>query len=231
MEIEQRKQILVVDDEEPVCLMMLNFLRREGYECQSTVDPITALVMLEDDNFGLVVSDITMPGMNGLDLVREIRQKHPLVDTIIMTGHTGDFTYSDIIQAGAADFIGKPFQMAELKAKVERVERERRILREVQKANAVLEVTLDRMHAIIEFLPDPTFVVDETGKVVAWNRAIEKMTGISRSDMLQKGNFEYAIAFYGERRPMLIDFALSLTPESAIEKYHYVQREGNRLSR
>ncbi|MGA2228674.1 MAG: diguanylate cyclase, partial [Syntrophobacteraceae bacterium] len=178
----------------------------------------------------LVITDIAMPGMNGVDLVREIRQKHPGIDSIVMTGFTADYTYSDIIQAGAADFIGKPFQMAELKAKIERVERERRILREIQKANAVLAVTLNRMHAIIEFLPDPTFVVDETGKVVAWNKAIEKMTGVSRADMLRKGNYEHAVPFYGERRPILIDFALSHTSEPEIEKYHYIQKEGNRLS-
>ena len=58
---------------------------------------------------------------------------------------------------------------------------------------------------IIEFLPDATFVVDADNKVIAWNRALEEMTGVSKAEMLGKGDLAYAIPFYGERRPILID--------------------------
>lgn len=61
---------------------------------------------------------------------------------------------------------------------------------------------------VINFLPDATFVIDGEGKVIAWNRAIEEMAGISASEMLGKGNYQYAIPFYGERRPILIDHAM-----------------------
>jgi len=58
---------------------------------------------------------------------------------------------------------------------------------------------------IIEFLPDATFVIDNEKKIIAWNRAIEEMTGIHKQDILNKGNYAYAIPFYGKRRPILID--------------------------
>lgn len=58
---------------------------------------------------------------------------------------------------------------------------------------------------IIDFLPDGTFVIDRQGIVVAWNRAIEKMTGVPAGDILGMGDYEYAIPFYGKRRPILID--------------------------
>jgi len=61
---------------------------------------------------------------------------------------------------------------------------------------------------VINFLPDATFVIDDDGKVIAWNRAIEEMTGVAASQMIGKGNYEHAIPFYGERRPILIDLAL-----------------------
>jgi PAS domain S-box-containing protein len=73
----------------------------------------------------------------------------------------------------------------------------------------VIEDSLRMAHRqlmeIIDFLPDATFVIDQDKKVVAWNRAMEKMTGVSKNDMLGKGNYEYAIPFFGERRPILID--------------------------
>lgn len=61
---------------------------------------------------------------------------------------------------------------------------------------------------VINFLPDATFVIDGDGKVIAWNRAIEEMTGVAAAEMIGKGNYEHAIPFYGERRPILIDLAL-----------------------
>lgn len=62
-----------------------------------------------------------------------------------------------------------------------------------------------RLTDIIDFLPDATFVIDKEGKVVAWNKAIEAMTGIKAVEMIGKGDYEYALPFYGERRPILID--------------------------
>ncbi len=70
-----------------------------------------------------------------------------------------------------------------------------------------------RLSDIIDFLPDATLVIDNEGKVIAWNRAIEIMTGVKEEEMLGKGDYEYALPFYGERRPILIDLALQNNPE------------------
>ncbi len=70
---------------------------------------------------------------------------------------------------------------------------------------------------IIEFSPDAMFVIDTNGIVVAWNKAIEEMTGITKKDMVGQGNYEYAIHFYGKRRPILID--LALIPEGELNRY------------
>jgi PAS domain S-box-containing protein len=75
---------------------------------------------------------------------------------------------------------------------------------------------------IIDFLPDPTFVIDLEGKVIAWNKAIVKLCGIPAEDMLGKGNYAYATPFYGERRPLLIDFALRWDPDAA-KLYNYIE--------
>ncbi|HKI50087.1 MAG TPA: PAS domain S-box protein, partial [Desulfobacteria bacterium] len=85
-----------------------------------------------------------------------------------------------------------------------------------------------RLTQIVDFLPDATMVIDTEGKVVAWNRAIEQMTGVKAEDMLGKGDHEYAIPFYGERRPVLIDLVDQWNKE--IEgKYQYVKKNGESL--
>jgi PAS domain S-box-containing protein len=85
-----------------------------------------------------------------------------------------------------------------------------------------------RLADIIEFLPDAVMVIDAEGKITAWNRAIEKMTGVKAADILGKGNYEHAIPFYGERRPVLIDLVLKPV-EEVIAKYAHLQRDGDIL--
>ncbi len=81
---------------------------------------------------------------------------------------------------------------------------------------------------IINYLPDPTFVINARGEVTAWNQALEELTGIEQDDMLGKGNHEYSIPFYGDRRPLLADFALEQT-ENLEDKYSIMKVERDTL--
>ena len=81
---------------------------------------------------------------------------------------------------------------------------------------------------IISFLPDATFAIDRDGVVITWNRAMEELTGIPAASMLGRGDYEYSLPFYQERRPMLAN--LILMPEPEVEsRYTHVQREGDTL--
>ncbi len=124
--------------------MLTKFLASSGYLCESTTDPTEALKIIRQNRFQLVISDIKMPGIDGLWLLGEIHKIDPELDMIMITGHTGTYTYSDIIKAGAADFIAKPFQLAELRAKMERISRERQMQRELRELNIALGVLLQR---------------------------------------------------------------------------------------
>jgi PAS domain S-box-containing protein len=77
---------------------------------------------------------------------------------------------------------------------------------------------------IFDFLPDPTFAIDREGRIIAWNRAIERLTGAAAADMLGKRNYEYALPFYGERHPILIDLVMG-DPRADPARYHNVQIE------
>ncbi|MHC1728745.1 MAG: PAS domain S-box protein [Syntrophobacteraceae bacterium] len=79
---------------------------------------------------------------------------------------------------------------------------------------------------IIEFLPDATFVVDKEGEVIAWNSAMEEMTGVPKFDILGKGGYLYAVPFYGESRPIVIDYAMGKA-EGIESSYSYLERDGD----
>jgi PAS domain S-box-containing protein len=85
-----------------------------------------------------------------------------------------------------------------------------------------------KLHDIIEFLPDPTFAIDPAGNVIAWNRAIEEMTGIRKTEMIGRGNYEYALPFYGKREPVLIDAILHESAGPAA-RYLNAGKESGRL--
>gem|GEM_PF-5604210 len=83
------------------------------------------------------------------------------------------------------------------------------------------------MVAIVNFLPDATFVIDKNHRVVAWNQAMEELTGIDAQDILGKGEYEYAVPFYGTRRPILID--LILDPDEEYERNLLITRDREAL--
>ena len=92
-----------------------------------------------------------------------------------------------------------------------------------------LEESERRLADIIDFLPIATFVVDRQGRVTSWNREMEELTSVMAVDVLGKGDYEYALPFYGERRPTLID--LVFAPDEQLEaRYGHVRREGHHLS-
>ena len=98
-----------------------------------------------------------------------------------------------------------------------------------EKAQQKLADSQQRLADIIEFLPDPTWVIDIEGKTIAWNKAIEELTGILKKDILGKGDYEYSVPFYGSKRPLLIDLAINR--DKIWEKeYLDLEKEGDTLT-
>ena len=99
---------------------------------------------------------------------------------------------------------------------------------ELKRAEEELRAAHQKLMDIIEFLPDATFVIDTEKKVIAWNRAIEEMTGVKKQEILGKDDYAYAVPFYKERRPILIDLIHDF--DSVFKKkYNFVEKRGNTL--
>ncbi|MDD1716364.1 MAG: PAS domain-containing protein, partial [Methanolinea sp.] len=103
-----------------------------------------------------------------------------------------------------------------------------RDITERKRAEQEMARTTREMAEIIDFLPDATLVIDLEGKVIAWNKAMEEMTGVPAETMLGKGDYEYALPFYQERRPILVNLVF-LPGAELEEKYDTVVRIGDTL--
>ncbi len=110
--------ILVVDDEEIVVSLVKDALEDEGYNIITALDGITALRLLEDFNLNLLITDIRMSPMNGIELAQKVHQKFNDASIIFMTGYANLNSAKDAIKHGAVDYILKPFELSEIRQSV-----------------------------------------------------------------------------------------------------------------
>jgi len=102
-------------------------------------------------------------------------------------------------------------------------------LEALEKSRKALEAANRQLADIIEFLPDATFVVDRDRKVVAWNRAMEELTGVRKEAIIGQGDYACATPLYGKRRPILVDLIFGRVGADLEKHYEYIKRKGNTL--
>ena len=177
----------------------------------------------------LIIADWNLPDGRGIDIIRreEGRVTTPL---IVMTGYGDERLAVEIMKSGAIDYIVKSATVFEELPNISRrAIRFWENLQERVRAEHAEQETQKRLGDILSFLPDPVLAINTSGTVIAWNNAMEDLTGVPAADMLGKGDHEYSIPFYGERRPLLID--LVLEPDTEIlNRYSFVQRDGDRIT-
>ncbi|NIR44691.1 MAG: response regulator [Gemmatimonadetes bacterium] len=123
-------RVLVVDDEPAITVALAKKLRREGYECTTASSGEEALRRLATDELDLVVTDVRMPGMSGIELLQEIKRRDSEIQVIMMTAYTDVGFAVEALRHGADDYLLKPFNLAELSHSVARALEHQRLLRE-----------------------------------------------------------------------------------------------------
>ncbi len=121
--------ILIVDDDAAIRESMDEFIGMAGFRSSTAASAEDALDILDHDYFDVVITDIMLPGMDGLELTDRIKKKHE-IDVIVMTGYSGDYSYEEAISKGASDFVFKPVRFEELLLRLKRVLKERRLTQE-----------------------------------------------------------------------------------------------------
>ncbi len=108
-------KILIVDDELNMRLVLSTMLKKEGYEVASASDGREALQILKSSKIAVVVSDLKMPDIDGMELLSRISEQYPEVPVIMITAHGTIATAVEALKKGALDYITKPFDLDELK--------------------------------------------------------------------------------------------------------------------
>jgi two-component system cell cycle response regulator len=114
MGMDEKNSVIVVDDDETLLTMLKETFSSHGYRCETAPSAEAALESMTKTSFDLMLTDISLPGLKGLELTQHAKKLNPNMAIIIMTGYIDDFSYDDAIESGASDFIKKPFTTKEI---------------------------------------------------------------------------------------------------------------------
>jgi PAS domain S-box-containing protein len=160
--------------------------------------------------------------MDGIAFLKTVRASGNTIPFILFTGRGREEVAIQALNEGADFYLqkgGEPIsQFTELEHQIRLAVNQRR-------AEVTIRDHDRRVADIINFLPDATFAIDRAGAVIAWNSAMEMMTGVKAAEILGKYNYAAANAFYHERRPMLADLVLAPSEEFEKQKYSYTIRD------
>jgi two-component system response regulator PilR (NtrC family) len=114
------KKILVVDDDQQIRELLVDFFHQLGYEVTTAVNGVEALRECNPHDTDCIISDLVMPDMGGLELLKKIKTMAPKIPFLVITGYPSIETALEVMKQGAYDYITKPFQMEDVRIKVER---------------------------------------------------------------------------------------------------------------
>jgi DNA-binding NtrC family response regulator len=118
--MKNKIKILVVDDDKDMLETVIDILKALNYEVIGTNDPKEVLDIIENNEINILLSDIKMPEITGLDLTKMVKKNYPEMIVILMTGFGDAYTAQDALMAGADEYITKPFKKNEIELVVER---------------------------------------------------------------------------------------------------------------
>jgi diguanylate cyclase (GGDEF)-like protein/PAS domain S-box-containing protein len=160
----------------------------------------SAIALLNTESFDIFITDMVMPGLHGFELLGQVNATWPDLALVVMTGHAPEFPYTEVVKAGACDFIRKPFPPLELLAKVVRIIREQEMLRNLKNAECRYRSLFDLASEGMVLLGEQSYQVRDV------NRAFERLCGKSREQI----DGTYILDFFGEAERTRLETWLSL---------------------
>lgn len=238
-------KVLVADDSRIIRCMLNELLQNWGFEVIVTQDGHDAWeVLTQPDCPPITILDWEMPGCDGLELCRRISRKEFVGQpyTIVLTSKTGASDRATILEAGADDFIAKPFDSAELKARISVAKRTaglksnlkqtlttlQIVLDENEKAKGEVEKILSKTQSLVSSLPSILIELDITGQVCRWNKAAELSFGIEAQSACGRHFQQIPVKWAWENIDDAIETCCKTLLPIKLENYPYIQPTGRR---
>ena len=221
----QKSKLLIIDDEEPIRSLLIDLLGGD-YDCSDAGSAEEALTALADETFDLVISDIDMGGMSGLELVPRVHSLSPDTVVVMISGNSDIEFAIEALRVGAFDYISKPIDIRHVEASVERALNHNELLKEKRRYKEQLEHLLQQRtyYDTITQLPNRSLFEDRLTQAVGIAKATNQSLGVLfiSLDQFKKVNDSLG---HGPGDTLLREFAERL--KSCIGKSDTVARFGN----
>jgi PAS domain S-box-containing protein len=187
---EARGSILVVDDEKSIRSILSRELEAIGYTCMSAASSEEALETASLHDFDIVLTDLRMPGMSGMDLLSEMTAGHPDTAVILITAVSDVETAVEAMKLGASDYVTKPFKLDDIVVRVDRALERTRLIREnrdhrLRAAEQSLQESEEEYSALVGGIADA--VVKTTGGTISWcNDRVSEVLGFTKQELIGK---------------------------------------------
>lgn len=215
--------VLVIDDERDLLDLVRNFLERYGdMKIETTISTKEALTKVGKTEYDVIVVDYYMPEITGIDFLKILRAKGDSTPIIIFTGIGREVAAIEALNNGADFFLQKgedpKNQFRELAHMIRRAKERRSVGRSLGTSQRIVA-------DVISFSQEAMMAIDREGTVVAWNAAMEDLSGVPADVMMGKNNYAYAEPFFGKKIPMLIDLIFASDAELANQSFILINRE------
>lgn len=181
-----QNKILIADDETDIALILKLQLEDAGYSTVRVRDGVEALEALERESFDLLLLDIKMPRMDGLQVLKRARSSWPAMVIIMMTAHGSEEIAVAAMKDGAVDYIAKPFSNDDMLKRVERAIAYNRTLQENQRLQDELAAEQKKTEAILQGMAELLVAVDTSARIITVNTMAEYFLGKSREELIGK---------------------------------------------
>jgi PAS domain S-box-containing protein len=180
-------QILVVDDEKRIVENITLCLKREGFQTTGVHDGNEAIRIFEQQKFDLVLLDVSMPGMNGYEVMEHIFGMDEDALIIVITGYASVESAIRALKIGAWDYLKKPFEYADLIKTVKNALSQKKLIADKKAICARLEASERQYEYMVNNSPDLIFTLDQEGRFTFVNHQFEKVLGFSKQDLIGTG--------------------------------------------
>jgi len=202
---EEQWRVLVIDDDEGIRKVMAIDLSDAGYAVLTAADGESGIELVKKESCQIIITDIRMPGVDGIEVVRKIKEDEPDREVIVVTGF-GDMEMAiRALQLDASDFITKPINHDALEVALKRAKERYLTRKDLRDYTALLEErwmdTADKLAEtynfqknLIDSSMDGIMACDREGTVVTFNRSMEKMVCYAKEEVLAKKSFDFFFA-------------------------------------
>jgi PAS domain S-box-containing protein len=176
--------VLIVDDDPDLCLALGDSLRHDGYAVRTVQAGQDALREVEGGQIGVVILDLGLPDLDGLEVLRGVKIFDPRLPVIVLTASTQEKHTVEALHCGAFTYLTKPYNSYELRFALRQIVDAQKLASKVARVEEDLSASEERFRAVVGATPDAVVLADRNGTILLWNQAAARLFGYSEEDVI-----------------------------------------------